>query len=83
MNVGFTGSASDCRVRAAAASTAVVGRLPSVSAAKDTSHLGAIESTLDVHSWRSHSPVTERYFTAIAGWGYEMSEVESLTVASF
>ena len=35
-----TETPSDSRVRAAAASTAVVGRLRSVSAAKDTSHLG-------------------------------------------
>ncbi len=38
------------------------------------------EDQLGVHSWRRPDGAARRYFTALAGWGYELSDVEEVVI---
>ncbi len=40
--------------------------------------LGAYESQTGVHCWRSAREATRRYMSALASWGYVLSDVENL-----
>ncbi len=42
--------------------------------------LGAFETTLGVHTWRSSNAAARRYLTQIAAWGYELSEIEQSVI---
>jgi hypothetical protein len=42
--------------------------------------LGAFETTLGVHTWRNPNAGAGRYFTQIATWGYELSEIEQSVI---
>jgi ParB family chromosome partitioning protein len=44
--------------------------------------LGAFETTLGVHTWRNPNAGAGRYFTQIAAWGYELSEIEQSVIKS-
>ena len=43
--------------------------------------LAAIEDNTGVQTWRSPSAVTRAYFTALAAWGYGLSDVEAIVTA--
>jgi hypothetical protein len=42
--------------------------------------LSAFEATLGVHTWRNSNASAARYFTQIATWGYELSEIEQFVI---
>ena len=42
--------------------------------------LAAYESSTGVHTWRNGREMGRRYLTALAGWGYELSEIERYVV---
>lgn len=44
--------------------------------------LAAFEAATDVHTWRSPTAAHQRYFTALADWGYTLSPVEQLVCDS-
>lgn len=44
--------------------------------------LGGLEGTVDRGAWRRPTAAHQAYFTALQGWGYELSEVERLILAS-
>lgn len=44
--------------------------------------LAAIEDGTGTHTWRNHGPDDRAYLTALAGWGYGLSEVETLATTA-
>jgi len=44
--------------------------------------LAAIEDSTGTHTWRNVSEQDRAYFTALAGWGYGLSEVEALATVA-
>lgn len=42
--------------------------------------LGAVEATLGGHTWRHRNAGVARYFTQLAAWGYELSEIEQSVI---
>lgn len=42
--------------------------------------LGAVEATLDRHTWRNPSKTDAEYLSQLAAWGYTLSDVEQMVI---